>query len=138
MQARGLRTARPAYDRGVTEEDEWKLWSFPEGSVAHDQSVKDYAVEASDGEVGTCSWASYKPGESYLVVNYEGTHRVVPAGAVEAVDHDRRTVRLDVAAAEVQALPEHEDPEAPVDRSYVDQFERGMLGGGSVWPYTDV
>ena len=118
------------------------LWSFPEGSVAHDESVKGYAVEATDGVCGTVSWASYKPGESYLVVSYsergDHTHHVVPAGAVKIVDHPRRTVGLKVTAAEVKATPKHEDPEAPVDWGYVDQFERGMLGGGFVWPYTDV
>lgn len=117
---------------------ERKRWSFPEGLVAHDESVKDYAVEASDGRVGTCSWASYKPGESYLVVSYGGKHHVVPAGAVKAVDHDHRAVSLDVTVAEVKATPEHEEPSAPVDEDYIDRFERGMVGGGFVWPYTDV
>lgn len=118
--------------------EESTAWSFPEGSVGHDESVKGYAVEATDGPVGTCSWASYKPGESYLVVSYGDTHHVVPAGAAKLVDHERRTVVLNVTAAEVKATPTHEDPEAPVDWGYVDRFERGMLGGGFVWPYTDV
>jgi hypothetical protein len=117
-------------------------WSFPEGSVAHDQSVKGYAVEATDAHVGSVSWASYKPGESYLVVTYRDghhdTHHVVPAGAVQLVDHGRRVVSLKVTVAEVKATPTHEAPDAPVDWGYVDQFERGMLGGGFVWPYTDV
>jgi hypothetical protein len=138
MHARRLRPTRRDYDRRVTEAGERKMWSFPEGSVAHDESVKSYAVEATDGEVGTCSWASYKPGESYLVVSYDDKHHVVPAGAVKVVDHDRHAVILDVTVAEVKATPEHEEPEAPVDWGYVDQFERGMLGGGFVWPYTDV
>jgi hypothetical protein len=138
MHARRLPARWLDYDRGVTEPGERRMWSFPEGSVAHDESVKDYTVEASDGEVGKCSWASYKPGESYLVVSYDDTHHVVPAGAVKAVDHERRAVRLDVTVAEVKATPEHEEPQAQVDWGYVDQFERGMLGGGFVWPYTDV
>jgi hypothetical protein len=118
------------------------LWSFPEGAVAHDQSVKGYAVEATDGHVGTVSWASYKPGESYMVVSYRDdhhvTHHVVPAGAARLVDHERRVVGLSVTAAEVKATPTHETPDAPVDWAYVGQFERGMIGGGFVWPYTDV
>jgi hypothetical protein len=118
------------------------MWSFPEGSVGHSDSVKGYACEAKDGNVGTVSWASYKPGESYMVVSYrEGrhdTHHVVPAGAVERVDHERRAVSLKVTVAEVKATPTHDEPDAPVDWGYVDQFERGMLGGGFVWPYTDV
>jgi hypothetical protein len=117
-------------------------WTFPAGAVGHDQSCKGYRVDASDGHLGAVSWASYAPGESYLVVTYRHhlreAHHVVPAGAVAGVDHAARTVTLTVTADEVKATPEHDGPEAPVDWGYVDQFERGMLGGGFVWPYTDV
>jgi len=117
-------------------------WSFPEGSVGHDESVKGYDLEATDGPIGHVSWASYAPGESYLVVSYKDghqhVHHVVPAGAVKQVDHERRVVTLGVTVAEVKATPTHEEPEKAVDWAYVDQFERGMLGGGFVWPYTDV
>ena len=41
-------------------------------------------------------------------------------------------------AEDVRNTPTHEDPEREVDWGMVDQFERGMLGGGFVWPYTDV
>jgi hypothetical protein len=126
----------------VSERAQQETWSFPEGSVGHSDSVKGYAVEATDGQVGTVSWASYAPGESYMVLSYrEGhhdVHHVVPAGAVKAVDHARRAVTLGVTVAEVKSTPTHEEPEAEVDWAYVDQFERGMLGGGFVWPYTDV
>jgi hypothetical protein len=126
----------------VTETEGRAGWSFPEGSVGHDESVKGYALEAKDGPVGSVSWASYAPGESYMVVSYrdggDEVHHVVPAGAVQRVDHERRTVSLGVTVAEVKATPTHESPEAPVDWALVQQFDRGMLGGGSVWPYTDV
>jgi hypothetical protein len=126
----------------MPEAEERTGWSFPAGAVGHDESVKGYTLEATDGPVGSVSWASYAPGESYLVVSYrEGgheVHHVVPAGAVRRVDHTRRAVTLDVTAAEGKATPTHEEPEAPVDWAYVDQFDRGMLGGGGLWPYTDV
>jgi hypothetical protein len=116
-------------------------WSFPEGSVGHDESVKGYAVEATDGEVGTVSWASYAPGESYMVVSYRDghheTHHVVPASAVKLIDHERQAVTLNVTVADVKATPTHEAPDAPIDWDYVNQFERGMLSGYA-WPYTDV
>jgi hypothetical protein len=123
----------------MTESAERDLWTFPEGAVGHDQSVKGYSVEAADGHVGEVSWADYKAGESYLVVSYgrhrDEKHHVVPAGAVQRVDHDARTCTLGVTVDEVKATPQHEDPEASVDWDEVNQFERGMLGGGSVWPY---
>lgn len=126
----------------VTEEGQQTTWSFPEGSVGHDESVKGYAVEATDGQVGTVSWASYAPGESYMVVSYRDghhdAHHVVPAGAVKLVDHGRQAVVLKVMAAEVKATPRHEAPDAPVDWEQVNRFERGMLGGSFAWPYTDV
>jgi len=122
-------------------EAEQDRWSFPAGSVGHSDSVKGYSCEAKDGNVGTVSWANYKPGESYLVLSYghgrHETHHVVPAGAVEGVDHEHRTVALDVTCEEVKATPTHEAPDAPVDWAFIDQLERGMLGGGAVWPYTD-
>lgn len=126
----------------MDETGERKGWSFPEGSVGHSDSVKGYAVEAADGNAGTVSWASYAPGESYLVLSYHDghhdVHHVVPAGAVKTVDHEHRVVTLGVTVAEVKATPTHEHPEAPVDWSYIDQFERGALGGRGLWPYTDV
>ena len=129
-------------DPGMAEQEERTGWSFPAGSVGHDESVKGYALDATDGHIGHVSWASYAPGESYMVVSYrEGphhVHHVVPAGAVERVDHERRIVTLRVTVAEVKATPTHEEPEAPVDWAYVDQFERGAIGGGFIWPYTDV
>jgi hypothetical protein len=126
----------------LTEPAQRTTWSFPDGSVGHDESVKGYAVEATDGHLGTVSWASYAPGESYMVVSFRDghheTHHVVPAGAVKVVDHGRRAVTLNVMVADVKATPTHEAPDAPVDWDYVNRFERGMLGGGFVWPYTDV
>src|ERR1700746_2138918 len=61
----------------VTESGRQTPWSCPEGSVGHDESVKGYSVEATDGQVGTVSWASYAPGESYLVVSYRDGHHEV-------------------------------------------------------------
>jgi hypothetical protein len=126
----------------VSEPEQRTTWTFPEGSVGHSDSVKGYDVEAKDGPVGTVSWANYKPGESYLVLTYRDghheVHHVVPAGAVAEVDHERRTCTLKVTEAEVKATPTHVDPEAELDWTMVQGFDRGMLGGGFVWPYTDV
>jgi hypothetical protein len=110
--------------------------------VGHSDSVKGYRVDGSDDRVGDVAWADYKPGDSYLVVNAgHKRHHVVPAGAIAAVDHGARVVTLKVTADQVRSSPVHEEHEIVFDdapRNYVDQFERGVLGGGFVWPYTDV
>jgi len=45
------------------------LWSFPAGVLSPDDSIKGFRVEALDGHAGKVSWASYAPGESYLVIS---------------------------------------------------------------------
>jgi hypothetical protein len=120
-----------------------ELWTFPEGMVGHSDSVKGYAVVATDGPLGECSWADYKPGDSYLVVTHKhhlrkDEHYLVPAGAVTNVDHEQRTVTISVTGDEVRGTPSFDHPESAYDTNMVDQFARGALGGGFVWPYTDV
>jgi hypothetical protein len=108
-----------------------RLWSFPEGMLGPDDSIKDYEVEASDGHAGKVSWASYAPGESYLVVNLRRhlheTHHVVPAAAVETVSAPARKVWLCLTRAEVERSPEHHDPASPLDASTT-EFLAGL------WP----
>jgi hypothetical protein len=94
------------------------VWTFPAG-LAGAESVKGFEVEATDGVVGHVDWASYAPGESYLVVRVRHqlhpSDRVVPAGAVVAVDSTRRTLRLALTRSEVERSPEHHDLGNPVD-----------------------
>jgi hypothetical protein len=108
-----------------------RLWSFPDGMLGPDDSIKDYEVEASDGHVGKVSWASYAPGESYLVVSLRRhlheTHHVIPAAAVETVSAPAKSVRLCLTRADVERAPEQHDSAAPLDASTVD-----FLAG--LWP----
>jgi len=117
-----------------------ELWSFREGTLSPKDSIKNFRVEASDGHAGKVSWASYAPGESYLVVSHmhhlHETHHVVPAGAVERIGSNERTVWLTLSRDEVEELPEHHDPPAPVETWMVDAINRATatqsLGGDMV------
>jgi hypothetical protein len=95
--------------------------------LASDESIKDFQVEANDGHAGKVSWASYAPGESYLVVSHlhhlHEVHHVVPAAAVAKISTSERKVWLRVNRAQVKEAPEHHDPAAPVDHSTFDAFE---------------
>jgi hypothetical protein len=102
--------------------------------LSSDDSVKGFRVEATDGHVGKVSWASYAPGESYLVVSHmhhlHETHHVVPAGAVARIRTDERTVWVRLSRDAVEELPEHHDPPAPVESWMVDAVERAIATRG--------
>ena len=105
-----------------------KLWSFPKGMLGPDDSVRGFRVEANDGHAGKVSWASYTPGESYLVVSLthhlRETHHVAPAGAVERIGLEERTVWLRLSRADVLELPEQHDPSGPLDSWMVESIDR--------------
>ena len=94
--------------------------------LSPDDSIKGFRVEARDGHAGKVSWASYAPGESYLVISLSRhlreAHHVVPAAAVERVSTDERTVWLRLTRAEVEQAPEHHDPPAALDSSMIDAW----------------
>ena len=112
-----------------------RLWSFPEGLLGTDDSIKDFRVEARDGPAGKVSWASYAPGESYVVISLvhhvHEAHHVVPAAAVERVSTDQRKVWLRLTRAEVEEAPEHHDPPAPLDTSLIDSWRHATAWMGS-------
>ena len=93
-----------------------------------DDSIKDFQVEATDGHAGKVLWASYAPGDSYLVVSHmhrlHEVHHVVPAGAVGQLDKSGRAVSLRLSREEVEALPEHHEPAAAVESWMVEAIDR--------------
>jgi hypothetical protein len=107
------------------------LWSFPDGMLGPDSSIKGYEVEASDGHAGKVSWATYAPAESYLIVSLSShlreTHHVIPAGTVETISTSAKKVWLRLTRAEIEHLPEHHNAESPLNASTVD-----FLAG--LWP----
>jgi hypothetical protein len=117
------------------EQSSERLWSFPQGMLASNESIKDFEVEASDGHAGKVSWASYAPGESYLVVSHlhhlHEVHHVVPAGAVEKLSVPARKLWLRVSRAQIEEAPLHHDPPAPLDHSTIDAFESAT----STWSF---
>ena len=75
--------------------------TFLPGALGMHDSVKGFRVMASDGRAGRVSWASYAPGESYLVVTLGlvgRKHHVVPAAAVAEVEDGQVRVALAVCA----------------------------------------
>lgn len=107
-------------------------WTFPDGLIGPDDSVKGYKVTATDGPAGTVSWASYKPGESYLIVTgrrrLRTGHYVIPGNLVGEIHVAERSVVLTVSRAEAQSHPHRRDPAAPLDPAIVAAFAHGAPG----------
>jgi hypothetical protein len=87
-----------------------------EGGGAGEQDARDlsdFSVEATDGSVGKVMDVSYEAGDSYLIVTTGPTimskRVLVPAGVVEHVDRDDRTVRLNRSKADIEAAPEFDE-----------------------------
>jgi hypothetical protein len=89
--------------------------TFREGVLGAHDSVKGFHVVASDGRAGRVAWASYAPGESYLVVTLglRRKHHVVPAGAVTRVGVGE--VQVGLSRAQIGQLHDLSHPQAPME-----------------------
>lgn len=98
--------------------------TFRPGVLGGHDSVKGFRVLASDGRAGRVSWASYAPGESYLIVTVGllgRKHHVVPGHAVTGVGDGVVNVRL--SRADIQRLPDLPHPRLVVDEQLVAAIE---------------
>jgi hypothetical protein len=101
--------------------------TFADGILAGHDSVKGFKVVATDGNCGRVSWASYAPGESYLVVTVgrlSRKHHVVPAAAVTGVGEGE--VRLALSRPEIKRLPDLEKPHMPLGAVTGEQLVAAM------------
>ena len=93
------------------------VWEYRESTWTLDGDLVGYEVVATDGRLGTVVRASSSSAAAHLVVDVVvdaaragAGLRIVPAGAVASMDHEDRTVRIDLTGVEVTAAPpfEHE------------------------------
>jgi hypothetical protein len=98
---------------------ELDVWAF-RAPVA-DVDLTGYAVEAVDGEIGKVDEASYERGGACIVVDTGpwifGKKVMLPAWAIEGIDHDEEKVRVDRSKDEISGAPEF-DPSGYADQEY--------------------
>ena len=86
-----------------------------------------YSVEALDGGIGKIDEATYEVGSSYVVVDTGpwifGKKVMLPAGVIERVDTDDKTVFVSRTKDDIKNAPEFDE-----DR-YRDDAYRDELGG---------
>ncbi|MEV7328764.1 PRC-barrel domain containing protein [Micromonospora sp. NPDC093244] len=102
-------------------------WRYRDQTEVADADLVGYKVEASDGGIGKIDSASHEVDGSYLVVDTGpwifGKKVMLPAGTVNQVDHDQRTVSVDRTRDQIKAAPEYDET------SHSDPTYRDRLGG---------
>jgi hypothetical protein len=92
------------------------------GGGAGEETVDElvsFDVQATDGSIGDVLDVKRGPGESYLIVSTGGTivskKMLIPAGLVERVDRDGKTVHVDRSKGEIQNGPEFDEEQLRSD-----------------------
>ncbi len=89
----------------------WQPWSYRDpGWQGSAYNLTDYAIEASDGEIGKVDQATYDIDASYLVVDTGpwifGRKVMLPAGVVAAIDHENQRLMVDRTRDQIKNAPE--------------------------------
>jgi hypothetical protein len=111
------------------------LWSYRENVVSSTGGdVVGYDVDAIDGSIGKVDESSVAADNSHIVVDTGwwifGKKRLIPAGAVTAVDHDAKTVTVSLTKDQIKDAPDY-DENALLDDVSRDAYDNyyGPYGG---------
>lgn len=93
------------------------LWTFREGvwgtGTTGTTALTGYKIEARDGSIGRIDEATNETGRSCVVVDTGpwifGRKVMIPAGAIERVDHDGRKVFVNLTKDQIKDSPEFDD-----------------------------
>jgi hypothetical protein len=101
-----------------------RMWAW--NSDVAMSSLDGYSVEALDGSIGKIDEASYEVGSSYVVVDTGpwilGKRVLLPAGAVERVDHNGEEVFVTLTKDQIKDSPEFDES------TYREDAYRASLG----------
>jgi hypothetical protein len=88
------------------------MWTYKDASWMDDGDLVGYDVEANDGSIGKIDEATVEAGASHVVVDTGpwifGKKRLIPAGAVTAVDHEARKVMVGMTKEEIKSAPDYD------------------------------
>jgi hypothetical protein len=101
------------------------LWSYRDDLISGGADVVGYDVEALDGSIGKIDSSSTDVDNAHVVVDTGwwifGKKRLIPAGALGAIDHGKRTVSVAMTKDQVKNAPDYGD--ATDHAIYADYYE---------------
>jgi hypothetical protein len=96
------------------------IWTYQDQTVSAVDLI-GYSVEATDGSIGKIDDATNEIGASYIVVDTGpwifGKHVLLPAGVIDRVDNESKTVYVNRTKEEIKNSPEWDD-ERGIDETY--------------------
>ena len=104
----------------------WDAWNYREstGISARQDDLTGFKVHAVDGDIGKIDEATREVGAGYIVVDTGpwifGRKVMLPAGTVERVDWDDKSVHVDRTKDQIKDSPELGE-NGLTDRSYRDR-----------------
>ena len=108
-------------DQGVAVVD---IWTFTVEPV----DLTGFAVEATDGGIGKVDEATNESGSGHLIVDTGpwifGKKVMLPAGVVERIDPDEKTVFVSATKDEIKGAPEFDDSSSREDKDYRERLGR--------------
>jgi hypothetical protein len=115
-------------------------WTFRDDAGVTGADLVGYKVLATDGDIGKIDEASSEVNSSFLVVDTGawifGKKVMLPAGMVNRVDHEARTVAVDRSKDQIKAAPEFSDDvhTDPAYRQTLGGYYDGTYGNAGVPP----
>jgi hypothetical protein len=108
---------------GVAVIDIWTFQIEPAaGETTSVPDLTDFTVEATDGKIGKVDEATREAGGSYLIVDTGpwifGKKVMLPAGVVQRIDPDDKTVFVNLAKDQIKSAPEFDEETGREDEDY--------------------
>ena len=106
------------------------LWTYREGTMGNGHDVVGYDVDAIDGSIGKIDSSTADTDNAHLVVDTGwwifGRKRLIPAGAIVAVDHQDQKVALQMTKDQVKDAPDFDETVTltEADRGVYDDYYR--------------
>jgi len=101
------------------------IWDYRPGVTPADRTLVGFDVDATDGHIGEILASSIVVGRAHVLVDTDswisGKRRMIPAGVIERIDVEARTVQVCMSREQIKGAPDF-DAERRDDRDEYDEY----------------